>query len=64
MGISIDMATLEKLNKFVVENVDSKYKGIVDPKGIDWIHLRRRDKNGNKKNGREHFQFSRFRISH
>lgn len=37
MDISIDMATLEKINKFVVENVDSKYKGIVDPRGIDGL---------------------------
>ena len=35
MEINIDMTTLEKLNNFITENVDSKYKGIVDPKGID-----------------------------
>lgn len=35
MGIGIDMTTLEKLNEFVTENVDPKYKGIFDPKGID-----------------------------
>ncbi len=35
MEVSIDMTTLEKLNNLIVEKVDPKYKGIVDPKGID-----------------------------
>ena len=35
MAFSIDMATLEKLNNLVAENVDPKFKGIVDPSGID-----------------------------
>ena len=35
MEVSIDMATLEKLNNLIVEKVDPKYKGIVDPTGID-----------------------------
>ena len=35
MEISIDMATLEKVNDLIAEKVDPKYKGIVDPKGID-----------------------------
>ena len=34
MEISIDMATLEKVNDLIAEKVDPKYKGIVDPKGI------------------------------
>lgn len=35
MDIRIDMATLEKVNDLIAEKVDPKYKGIVDPKGID-----------------------------
>ena len=35
MEFSLDMATLEKLNNMIVEKVDPKYKGVVDPKGID-----------------------------
>ena len=35
MEFSVDMATLEKLNQILVEKVDPKYKGLVDPTGID-----------------------------
>lgn len=35
MEFSIDMATLEKVNDLLTEKADPKYKGIVDPKGID-----------------------------
>ena len=35
LNFSIDMATIEKLNRQIIEKVDPKYAGIVDPKGID-----------------------------
>ncbi len=35
LNVSIDMATIEKLNQQIIDNVDPKYTGIVDPKGID-----------------------------
>ena len=35
MEFSVDMATLEKLNQLLTENVDPKYKDLVDPTGID-----------------------------
>lgn len=37
MEFSIDMATLEKLNNLIAEKADPKYKGIVDPKGIEGL---------------------------
>lgn len=35
MEFSIDMASLEKLNRLITENVDPKYTGLIDPNGID-----------------------------
>lgn len=35
MEVNIDMATIEKVHKFLIEKVDPKYAGIVDPSGID-----------------------------
>ena len=37
MEFSVDMATLEKLNDLIAEKVDPKYKGIIDPKGIEGL---------------------------
>lgn len=33
--MEIDMATIEKVHKFLIEKVDPKYSSIVDPSGID-----------------------------
>ena len=35
MNVSIDISTLEKINRQIIDKVDPKYQSIVDPKGID-----------------------------
>lgn len=35
MAIQIDLETIEKVSNTIIENLDPKYKDIVDPTGID-----------------------------
>ena len=35
MAIKISLDTLEKISNTIIENLDNRYKGIVDPAGID-----------------------------
>ncbi len=35
MEFKIDLETVEKVSNTIIENVDAKYKDIIDPTGID-----------------------------